>query len=632
MGMTDAWVIPLLPAAAFVVLLLFGPYLPRRGDWLAIIAIAAAFVLVFPVIADFTDALAEHGAEFAGASNSVEWMTVPDNLELRLGVHVDAITIVMLVVVTFVSLMVQVYSLGYMRGDARYGWFYAVLSLFAASMLALVLADNFLLLYFTWELVGLCSYLLIGHYSHLRSAAEAAKKAFITTRLGDVGLLIGIILLWNDTGTFNIQEVIAAAEAGAVRTEVLTASVVLIFLGAMGKSAQFPFHVWLPDAMEGPTPVSALIHAATMVVAGVYLVARTLPLFELVAGGPELVLAIGLFTTFLSATMGLVMTDIKRVIAYSTINSLGLMFVALGIGAPAAAMLYLFTHAFFKAMLFLCAGSVIHATERQDVSQLGGLWSKMPVTGATFAIGALSMAGLPFLAGFFAKDEILAALTQNRAVFALTLLTLPLTAMYIVRVFILTFLGEPKDAEAHAHAHESPPSMTVPLVLLGVLTLVSGFVVFDQVGRALGFPGGIGEVIFLHEPEVLDFDVWVALGSSLLVALGIAGAWYAWLVRKEIPVIAAHVLRPAHNLLVNKYYLDDFYQAIIDGVVLRTAGILAWFDRSVVNDTGVNGPAETAGLMAYLLKFQQTGKLPNYALAIVVGVVALALVAFSIKA
>src|SRR3990170_3332484 len=225
MGMTDAWLLPLLPAAAFVVLTLLGPYLPRRGDWLAILAMLAAFVLVFPVIADLTDALAEHGEEFAGAANSVEWLTVPDNLELRLGVHVDAITVVMLVVVSFVSLMVQVYSLGYMHGDSRYGWFYAVLSLFAASMLALVLADNFLLLYFCWELVGLCSYLLIGHYSHLRSAAEASKKAFITTRLGDVGLLIAIILLFKSTHTFNIQEIIAAAEAGEIRTEVLTASV-----------------------------------------------------------------------------------------------------------------------------------------------------------------------------------------------------------------------------------------------------------------------------------------------------------------------------------------------------------------------------------------------------------------------
>ena len=632
MGMSDAWVLPLLPAAAFVVLALFGPYLPRKGDWIAVLAIGAVFVLTLPIIADFTDALALQGEDFAGVANSIQWMEVPGHLELNFGVHVDAITIVMLVVVSFVALMVQVYSLGYMKGDARYGWYYAVISLFVASMLALVLADNFLLLYFSWELVGLCSYLLIGHYSHLRSAAEASKKAFITTRLGDIGLLIAIILLWRETGTLNIQGIIEAAQAGEVGREILTASVVLLFLGAMGKSAQFPFHVWLPDAMEGPTPVSALIHAATMVVAGVYLVARTLPLFELVAGGTELVLAVGLLTAFMSAGMGLVMTDIKRVIAYSTLNSLGLMFVALGVGSPAAAMLYLFTHAFFKALLFLGAGSVIHATERQEVGQLGGLWSKMPLTTITFGIGALSMAGLPFLAGFWAKDEILVALLENKAAFALVLVTLPLTAMYMTRVFVLTFLGEPKEPEAHEHAHEGPPTMAVPLVLLAVLTLVTGFVVFDQVGEAMGFPGGIGELIFLEHPHAFEFEVWVTLASIGLVALGIAGAWFAWVVRPELPAQAMARLRPAHALLANKFYLDDLYQAIIDRVVLTTARMLAWFDRNIVNDTGVNGPAYTTGFVSYLMKFQQTGKLPNYALAIVIGVVALALVAFSLKA
>jgi len=538
---------------------------------------------------------------------------------------------VMITVVSFVSLMVQVYSLGYMHGDSRYGWFYAVLSLFAASMLALVLADNFLLLYFAWELVGLCSYLLIGHYSHLRSAAEASKKAFITTRIGDVGLLIAIILLWRETGTFDIQEVIAAAEEGAMRSEVLMASVVLLFLGAMGKSAQFPLHVWLPDAMEGPTPVSALIHAATMVVAGVYLVARTLPLFEATAGGTELVLAIGLLTTFMSALMGLVMTDIKRVIAYSTINSLGLMFVALGVGAPEAAMLYLFVHAFFKALLFLGAGSVIHATEQQEVSKLGGLLSKMPITGVTFAIGALSMAGLPVLSGFWAKDEILHALLENRGAFALALLTLPVTALYMTRLFILTFLGEPKDEEAHAHAHESPPEMWVPLALLGTLTLVSGFVVFDVVGEAMGFPGGIGEVIFTHEPEVFHLDWALAIGSSALAIAGIAGGWYVYMMRPSLATSAARSFSGVHALLVNKFYLDALYQAIIDRIVLGVARMLAWFDRNVVNDTGIDGAGYTTRFAGYLLKFQQTGRLPNYALGIVIGVVALALVAFSMK-
>ena len=631
MGMSDAWLLPLLPAAAFVALTLLGPYLPRRGDWIAVGAIGGVFVLTLLIIADFTDALAVQGEAFAGVANSIQWLEVPGHLELRLGIHVDAVTIVMLAVVSFVGLMVQVYSLGYMKGDSRYGWYYAVISLFIASMLALVLADNFLLLYFAWELVGICSYLLIGHYSHLRSATEAAKKAFITTRLGDVGLLIAIILLWRETGTFNIQEVIAAAEAGQIGTEILTASVVLLLLGAMGKSAQFPFHVWLPDAMEGPTPVSALIHAATMVVAGVYLVTRMLPLIELVAGGPELLLAIGLLTVFLSATMGLVMTDIKRVIAYSTINSLGLMFVALGVGAPAAAMVYLFTHAFFKALLFLGAGSVIHATERQDVSQLGGLWSKMPITGVTFAIGALSMAGLPFLAGFWAKDEILVSLLDNRAAFVLVLVTLPLTAMYMTRVLILTFFGESRDPESHEHAHEGSPFMTVPLILLATLTLVSGFVVFDQVGKAMGFPGGIGEIIFLERAHSFEFDVAVGIGSTLLVALGIATAWFAWVARPSVPARSLALLRPVHDLWANKYYLDDLYQVVIDRVVLSIARVVSWFDRNAVNDTGIDGMAYTARFVGYLMKFQQTGKLPNYALGMVIGVVTLALVAFTLK-
>jgi len=633
MGMSEAWLLPLLPAGAFVTLLIFGPWLPRRGDFIAVGAMFATLVLVFAIIADFTSAVSAQGAEFAGVANSTIWMEIPGEIELRFGVHVDAVTLVMLVVVSFVALMVQIYSLAYMRGDSRYGWYFAVISLFVASMLALVLADNFLLLYFAWELVGLCSYLLIGHYSHLRSAAEAAKKAFITTRIGDVGLLIAIILLWRETGTFNIQEIIAAAEAGQIQTEILTASVVLLFLGAMGKSAQFPFHVWLPDAMEGPTPVSALIHAATMVVAGVYLVTRTLPLFELVAGASELVLAIGLLTTFLSATMGLVATDIKRVIAYSTLNSLGLMFVALGVGAPAAAMLYLFTHAFFKALLFLGAGSVIHATERQEVGKLGGLFSKMPLTAVAFGIGALSMAGLPFLAGFWAKDEILVSLLQNKAAFSLMLLTLPLTAMYMTRVYILTFLGESKEPEAAEHAHEGPSAMTVPLVLLAVLTFVSGFIVIDAVGRALGFPiglVGVVEAVFHPEFEVFHFDVAVAAGSSALVALGIAAGWYLWAVRTELPERARQRFQPVHSLLVNQYYFDNVYQAVIDRVIFAGSRVLAWFDRNVVNDTFVDGAGASTGFMGYLLKFQQTGKLPNYALAMVIGIVALVVVAFSL--
>jgi NADH-quinone oxidoreductase subunit L len=265
------------------------------------------------------------------------------------------------------------------------------------------------------------------------------------------------------------------------------------------------------------------------------------------------------------------------------------------------------------------------------MGQLGGLWSKMPITGVTFAVGTLSMAGLPFLAGFWAKDEILVGVLQNRAAFSLVLLTLPVTAMYMTRLFVLTFLGQAKDSEAHEHAHESPAAMSALLGVLALLTLVTGFVTFDQVGRAMGFPGGIGEFIFLHEPEVFHFNIGVAAGSSALVALGIAGGWFAYVVRPEIPRVAAFVLPRAHALLVNKYYLDDLYQGVIDNVVLAFSRVLAWFDRTVVNDTAVNGPAQTTGFMGFLLKFQQTGRMPNYALAMVIGVVALVLVAFSLK-
>ncbi|MCH8849486.1 MAG: NADH-quinone oxidoreductase subunit L, partial [Chloroflexi bacterium] len=433
MGMSEAWLLPLLPAGAFVTLLIFGPWLPRRGDFIAVGAMFATLILVFVIIADFTSALAAQGAEFAGVANSAIWMEIPGHLELRFGVHVDAVTLVMLVVVSFVALMVQVYSLAYMRGDSRYGWYFAVISLFVASMLALVLADNFLLLYFAWELVGLCSYLLIGHYSHLRSAAEAAKKAFITTRLGDVGLLIAIILLWRETGTFNIQEIIAAAEAGQIQTEILTASVVLLFLGAMGKSAQFPFHVWLPDAMEGPTPVSALIHAATMVVAGVYLVARMFPLFEAYDAVPLLVVAIvGLVTALGAATIALVATDLKRILAYSTISHLGLMMLSLGAFGYTAAIFHMMAHGFSKALLFLGAGSVLHSAETQETGEMGGLRKVMPLTAIVFSIGALSLGGIPILAGFWSKDEILIAVNDHRNVtfIILTLFTALLSALY----------------------------------------------------------------------------------------------------------------------------------------------------------------------------------------------------------
>jgi len=630
MGMSEAWLIAAIPLAAFTFLLLFGAYLPRRGDWLAIAAIATSFVLFFPVLADLLDKIDVEGA-LPGRSgwNWIEYA----GFKLRLGFMVDQITIVMLVVVSFVSLTVQVYSVGYMKGDPHYGWFFTAMSLFAAAMLTLVLADNFLLLYIAWEGVGFCSYLLIGFWHERRSAAEAAKKAFVTTRIGDVGLLIGIIMLWRATGTFDMLEIFEAAKAGVMSDPYLTAAVILIFAGAVGKSAQFPLHVWLPDAMEGPTPVSALIHAATMVVAGVYLVARTLPLFELAhPAALDLVTALGLTTVLMSATMGLVMTDVKRVIAYSTINSLGLMMVALGSGAVTAAMFYLFAHGFFKALLFLGSGSVLHATERGDVQELGGLWRKMPLTGTLFALGALSMAGIPPLAGFWAKDEILVSASQhqNALVYGLVAVSVVLTGLYMARLVILTFAGEPRDRQAYEHAHEAPPVMTAPNVVLAALTVIAGLVAFDQVGEALGFPGGIGKFVFLEEAEAFRFHGDVGAVSITAALTGVVGAFYFWWGEARPAKLVAARLPRVHALLKSKYYMDDLYQALIDRVVLAFANFIAWWDRNVVNDTGVDGSAGLTIYSGFQMKFSQTGRLPNYALAIILGVIALAIIALTV--
>jgi NADH-quinone oxidoreductase subunit L len=363
--MEQVWILPAIPFVAFLVIGLFGRLIPRKGDFLAVLGMAAVVVLVGFVIGDFQSYFS--GGEFLPRGEHAyaeEWLNIGDGFFLiEFSTYVDAVTAVMLPVVSFVALMVLVYSIGYMKGEQRYGWYFSALSLFVAAMLLLVISGNLLQLYLAWEGVGLASYLLIGFYWERQAAAEAAKKAFITTRIGDVGLLIGIILLWRVTGSFDIQEIIHAAEEGVFDQTYLTVAMLFLFAGAAGKSAQFPFHVWLPDAMEGPTPVSALIHAATMVVAGVYLVARMLPVYDEVLIARDVVLYTGLLTALMAATMGLVATDIKRVLAFSTVSQLGFMFVALGVGALTAAMFHLFTHAFFKSLLFLGSGSVIHATE-----------------------------------------------------------------------------------------------------------------------------------------------------------------------------------------------------------------------------------------------------------------------------
>ncbi|MCZ2112190.1 MAG: NADH-quinone oxidoreductase subunit L [Dehalococcoidia bacterium] len=631
MGAEQAWLLAAIPAGFFLVMTFFGRWLPRQGDYLGVLSIGTSFVLFFFVLYDFL----HNGQSNWPMTADIDWSNI-GNFHLRMGIYVDPITIVMFGVVTTVALMVNIFSIGYMKGEPRYWWFFAVLQLFAASMLMLVMADNLLLLYMSWELVGVCSFALIGFYWEKRSATEAAKKAFVTTRIGDVGLLIGIILLWKATGTFNIHEIIEAAEKGDIGQRYLFISMLFIFSGCMGKSAQVPFHVWLPDAMEGPTPVSALIHAATMVVAGVYLTARMLPAFEVADGTMLVITIVGLITALLTGFIALAQTDIKKVLAYSTVGQLGFMFVALGSGRPDAAMFHLMTHAFFKALLFLGSGSVIHATHHnQEMNKLGGLWKKMPITGTTFLAGSLALAGVVPFAGFWSKDEILHSTQHWSGGWALILLGFAavMTAFYTTRLFIRTFMGKPMDKHVYEHTHESGLVMTFPLMFLGALAVISGFVVFHGVGSALGFPGGITEFVFLDEPERYHINWGVAGGSVVIAAAGIlSAAWMYWGNSLETSTRLAEWNPGLYGLIKNKFYLDEMYQKVIDRGVLGFSYIVSWFDRYLVNDTGVDGSAQFTGFSGYLLKYLQTGKLPNYAMAIALGVVGLAFVGLVVRA
>ncbi len=635
MGMEQVWVLPAIPMAVFVLLALFSRLIPRRGDFVAVLGMLAVVVLVGLVLGDFQGEFSEHvfNPRFGSNTYAFEWLNIANGFfEIQFSTYVDAITMVMLPVVSFVSLMVLIYSIGYMHGEPRYGWYFAALSFFVAAMLLLVISGNLLQLYLAWEGVGLASYLLIGFYWERQSAAEAAKKAFITTRIGDVGLLIGIILLWRATGTFDIQDILHAAEGGAIGDRYLTISMLFLFLGAVGKSAQFPLHVWLPDAMEGPTPVSALIHAATMVVAGVYLVARMLPAFEAAPIAHDVVLYTGLLTALMAATMGLVASDIKRVLAFSTVSQLGFMFVALGVGGLTAAMFHLFTHAFFKSLLFLGSGSVIHATERQEVEGLGGLRKKMPVTTVTFIVGSLALAGIPIFAGFFSKDEILHDLFAHGPFLAYAVLagTALLTAIYSTRLVLLTFFGQPKDQRAYEHAHESPSVMTVPLIVLALLATVAGFFAVDGVGEVLGFEGGIGQLVFAgaHGHE-FALDLAFAGTATATALAGLAIGWMYWHGDARRAEQARAWSPELHQLFVRRYYLNELYQGVVNNVILGAASVVAWFDKRVVNETGVDGGAQLIGFFGLRLKFLQTGRIPNYVLAMAGGGLVLAIVAFA---
>jgi NADH-quinone oxidoreductase subunit L len=633
----QAWLIPIIPLVAFFVILFFGKRTPGRGADIGIVATAASFVISLVI---FFEVLGGTHLE-----RSWSWFELGP-LHLELGMNIDGLAAVMFIVVTVVSLLVQIYSVEYMRNEPRFTWYYAALSLFTGSMLNLVIANNLFQLLVGWELVGICSYLLIGHFWEEKENSDAANKAFITTRTGDVSFVFGIFLLTFAAGTTNIGEITEAVEGGEIATGLLTAGALLLFGGAIGKSAQFPLHVWLPDAMAGPTPVSALIHAATMVVAGVYMVGRLFAVFAASAEALTFVAVIGSITMLIAALLAMVQDDIKRVLAYSTVSQLGYMMAALGIGPAGhtAALFHLFTHAFFKALLFLGAGSVIHSVHTNRMSEMGGLRQPMPVTFWTFVVGSAALAGIPPLAGFWSKDEIIAEAFREAqyGVWVVAVFTAALTAFYMTRAIALTFFG---GYRGHGHPHESPRFMTAPLVILAGLAAVVGF---------FGGPfvaGGFRSLVqFGEEAHLAGFDFGLAALSVGLALAGIAVGWSLYRRWRERDPLRS--LGPLYTFIERKYYLDDLYlRGIVRPIQYSVAAFVNWTNRylldGVVNgfgkltrllaratdatdrglvDGAVNRVAIGTGWTGGLLRYIQSGNVQRYAVFLFVGVAILAVV------
>ncbi len=610
----NAWLIPALPFLAFALIGLFLHRWPKISAGLSIFAIAASFILSIPVAAAvFAE---EGGAIF---EYSTRWLSMP-GLNIDMGLLLDPLTAVMLIVVTSIASLVQIYSLGYMKGDAGIASYFSYQSLFAASMLGLVVANNFGQMFVFWELVGICSYFLIGFWFGKDSAKNAAIKAFVTNRVGDFGFLLGILFLQIIFGTLSFSG-LAEQVPGYTNMAVLIPVAILLFFGPMGKSAQFPLHVWLPDAMEGPTPVSALIHAATMVAAGVYLVARAFFIFSSVPQAMTFIAAIGGITALFAASIAVTQNDIKRILAYSTLSQLGYMMMAMGVGAMTAGMFHLMTHAFFKSLLFLGAGSVIVAMhEEQDIWKMGNLYKKMPITTWTFVIGALALCGIPPLSGFWSKDEILLAAysSGHTGLYVLGALVAFLTAFYMFRLIFTAFFGS--NTYGQQKAHENSGVMTIPLIILAIAAALAGFVNSPLMGHAFGH--------FINNPAGIQPEPSTAIMiSSTLIAL--AGIILAWAIYQK-KFISHEALREKYsaiyNILKNKYYIDELYAWLGDIFVFGAARAMFWFDIHVVNGL-VNGIAFLTGKSGDTLKYTEDGQVQSYALYMVAGIMILVVVA-----
>lgn len=642
----NIFILPLLCFAAAGLILAFGRWFPGKG---ASIGIAVAAFNFYQALTLFFKSL--HGGLQLPYERAIPWFKF-GAYQATLGVYVDGLTVAMLIVVTTVSLLVHVYSLGYMHGDPRFKRFYAYLSLFTASMLGLTITSSMMVFFMCWELVGVCSYLLIGFWFEKPSAAYAGKKAFITTKLGDLGFLVGLMLLFYCAGTFDISKILGMAGANALPAAAGLAAV-LLFFGAIGKSAQFPLLIWLPDAMEGPSPVSALIHAATMVAAGVYMVARLYAVYAMSPMAMDVVAWTGAITAFTAASMALTCFDLKRVLAFSTVSQLGYMMLALGAGGFTAGMFHLTTHAYFKALLFLAAGSVLHAVHSNDMREMGGLRHKMPITYLTFLAGTLALAGIPPFAGFFSKDAVLAvALSRSPYLFAFGAVAAAMTAFYMTRALIMTFHGKPRDAHKYDHAHENPATMTGPLIFLSVLAVVSGWALEHNhtFAHLVAFEGGLP--FELHHVS----HTTIAVVSSIVAALSMGAGFWFYKLNPGIPAALRERLSFFVDMLEKRYWLDAFFlmwvdigdwfarrlfifdfefldQLAIDGwawLTLKLSAVQGWLDTHVV-DAAVDAFGTVSMTAGGLARRLQTGVVQNYLLLVAVAVSIFAAVAFSVQ-
>ncbi len=620
--------IPLLPLTAFLILGLAGRHINARAHLVAVPAVVLSLALSM-------------GAFLEVASGSVislplyTWLT-SGTLDIHIGLHIDRLTAVMLLLVTGVSSLVHVYTIGYMHGEPGYARFFSYIALFTFSMLMLVLADNLLQLFVFWEAVGLCSYLLIGHWYERASACAAATKAFLVNRVGDFGFMLGLLLVWYSFGSLNYLDIFPALHeatdvtmnllgpfGGTWEVSVFTLIGLLLFTGAVGKSAQVPLHVWLPDAMEGPTPISALIHAATMVTAGVFMMARLAPIYNLSPTAMSVVAITGAATMVLGATIALTQTDIKRVVAYSTVSQLGYMIMACGLGAYASGMYHLLTHGAFKALLFLGCGSVIIALHHeQDMRHMGGLKDKLPITYWTFVVGSLALAGFPLTAGFFSKDDILVSAWSSgdlgRILTLFGLLTALLTAFYSFRLVFVTFWGTSRvDPHQADHIHEPSRTITTPLIILAVLSILTGYLGIPSFLEPLFSTGG--EPAAPHGSDGL----MIMAAATAMGLIGIAAAYYVYVLNPDLPERLARQWGILYRGSLNKWYVDEAYDCLFVRPTLAAAFKL-WkhVDVHVIDGT-VNGIARAITWGGWLLRLVQSGQTQHYALAMAVGIVVL---------